>query len=151
MQKNIFLKEDKFFSSFKEFIYKVYSSKLMMQIFYYFEEFRDFIYPFEGEDKDDIFKEMLLLTKFYPFNFDILHEYTSMIFPKVIISSIIKENNSKENIFSKILNNDLESDNKLNEESLQKFLQIVKMKKELIKVKTISKDEMEELINSDGG
>ena len=122
---------------------------------------------------------MFLLTKFYPFNFDKLHGYTSKIFPKVIISSIIKENNSKENIiinFSKILNtifheqqkhyiktivhynffrfklyNDLESDNKLNEESLQKFLQIVKKKKELTKVHKISKDEMEELTNSDGG
>ena len=57
MQKNIFFIEDKYFNSFKEFIYRVYKSKLMIQIFYYFEEFRDFIYPFEGEDKDIFLKK----------------------------------------------------------------------------------------------
>ena len=45
----------------------------------------------------------------------------------------------------------LESDNKLSDESFDKYLKIVKKKKELINVPRISKDEMREILFSDGG
>ena len=45
----------------------------------------------------------------------------------------------------------LDSDNKLSNEYLDKYLKIVKKKKELINIPRISKDEMKEILFSDGG
>ena len=179
LSKNIITFEEHFFNSFKDFIFEVYQSKLMKQIFYVTEEFKDYYYPFDGKEKKNIFDEMFSNTSFFPLKCDQLHGYTCKIFTKVIISTILKDNKSLEHIIisiSYILNTifheqakhyikslihynsirhklitPLDSDNKLSDESFDKYLKIVKKKKELINVPRISKDEMREILFSDGG
>ena len=157
MTKNIILFDNEFFNEIKGFILKVYESKLFKEIFYFTDEFKDFLYPFEGEEKDNIFNEMFENTKFYPFEFDYLNGYTNKILPKIIISSIIKDGSTLEKIitsFTHILNTmfheqmkhyiktlilynrlrlslsvSLESENSLNGETLDKYIKIVKKKK----------------------
>ena len=179
LKKNIIIFEEKFFNSFKNFIFEIYQSKLMKQIFYSTEELDNYYYPFEGKEKKEIFNEMFSNTEFYPFKIDQLHGYTCKIFSKVIISTILKDNSSLERIIisiSFILNTilheqakhyiktlihynslrqnnitPLESDDKLKNESLDKYIKILKKKKELIECSKISKEEFEEILYSDGG
>ena len=179
LEKNIITYEEHFFNAFKEFIFQIYQSKLMKQIFYYTEEFSDYYYPFEGKEKQKIFDEMFSNTSFYPLKTDKLHGYTCKLFTKVLITSILKDNSCLEKIiisFNLIINTifheqlkhyikalvhynslrlnhitPLESDDKLSQESLDKYLKIVKKKKELINYPKISNEEFEEIINSDGG
>ena len=141
----------------KENILQVYESKLFKEIFYLTEEFKDFLYPFEGEEKYNIFNEMFENTKFYPFEFDYLNGYTNKILPKILISSIIKDGSNLEKIiinFTHILNTmfheqmkhyikmlihynslrlslsvSLESDKYLKDDTFEKYLKIVKKKK----------------------
>ena len=157
MTKNIILFDNDFKKDFKEFILQVYESKLFKEIFYLTEEFKDFLYPFEGEEKYNIFNEMFENTKFYPFEFDYLNGYTNKILPKILISSIIKDGSNLEKIiinFTHILNTmfheqmkhyiqmlihynslrlslsvSLESDKYLKDDTFEKYLKIVKKKK----------------------
>ena len=179
LKKNIITYEEHFFNDFKEFIFQIYQSKLMKQIFYYTEEFSDFFYPFEGKEKNKIFNEMFSNTSFYPLKIDKLHGYTCKLFTKILITTVLKDNSCLEKIiisFNLIINTifheqlkhyikasihynslrinhitPLESDDKLSKESLDKYLKIVKKKKELINNPKISKEEFEEIIYSDGG
>ena len=179
MTKNIILFDNEFFNEIKGFILKVYESKLFKEIFYLTDEFKDFLYPFEGEEKDNIFNEMFENTKFYPFEFDYLNGYTNKILPKIIISSIIKDGSTLEKIitsFTHILNTmfheqmrhyiktliqynglrlslsvSLESENSLKGETLDKYIKIVKKKKKLLNISKMSEDELREIKKSDGG
>ena len=41
------------------------------EIFYFTDKY--FLYPFEGEEKDNIFNEIFEITKFHQFEFDFLY------------------------------------------------------------------------------
>ena len=179
MTKNIILFDNEFFNELKKFILQVYESKLFKEIFYITEEFKDFLYPFEGEEKDNIFSEMFEITKFYPFELDNLYGYTNKILPRIIISSLFKDCSSIERIignFAYLLNTlfheqmkhyikaliyynslrlnlsfSLVSDKPLKEETFEKYYNIVKKKKELLDVFKVSNDEIREIKQSDGG
>ena len=179
IKKSIFTFEDNFFISLKNFFYEVYQSRVMKDIFYLTEEFKEFYYPFCGKEKELIFKELFDATEFYPFPYDGLCGYTCKILPKIIISSSLKNNSSMEKIiidFSKIINTvfheqfkhlvktiihyntlrlnlfqPLESEERLDSQNFQNFLKIVKKKKEEINYKFISEHELEEIVLSDGG
>ena len=157
MTKNPILFDNEFYKEFKDFILEVYESKLFKEIFYVTDDFKDFFYPFEGEEKDNIFSEMFELTKFYPFEFDYLHGYTNKILPKILISSIFKNAHCLEKMiinFVHIINTlfheqlkhyikglihynslrlnlsvSLESKKPLNEEVYEKYKKVVKKKK----------------------
>lgn len=179
MNKNIILFDDEFYNSIKDFMLEVYESKLFKEIFYFTDEFRDFLYPFEGEEKENIFNEMFENTKFYPFEYDYLNGYTDKLIPKIIVNSIIKDCSSLEKIIinfayvistmfheqmkhyikmlihynSLRLNLDvsLESDEYLKDEEYEKYLKIVQKKKEIVNYLKISSDEITEIKKSDGG
>ena len=179
MKKNIILFDDDFYDEIKKFLLKVYESKLFREIFYLTDEFKDFLYPFEGEDKDNIFTEMFEITKFYPFEFDNLQGYTNKILPRILISSIIKDCSNIEKIiisFAKMINTlfheqikhyikmlihynslrlnlsvSLESEKPLNDENFEKYFKVVQKKKEILNIINISKDEIREIKESDGG
>ena len=162
LEKNIITYEEKFYSDFKEFIFEIYQSKLMRQIFYIVEEFNNYYYPFDGKENKIIFQEMFENTFFYPFKTDQLQDNSGL--EKIIISiyliiNTIFHEQMKHYIKALIHYNSLrlshisplESDDELTKESFDKYIKILKKKKELIKCPRISKEELEEIIYSDGG
>ena len=179
MEKNIIKFDKEFYKEFKNFMLVVYESKLFKEIFYLTDEFKDFLYPFEGEEKDNLFNEMFDNTKFCPFEFDYLNGFKSKLLPKILISSILKDNSNFEKIiisFTYLINTmfheqmkhyikmllhynslrlslsvSLESDNSLKDDIFEKYLKVVKKKKEILNYLKISEEELKEIKESDGG
>ena len=179
MEKNIIKFNSVFYEEFEKFMLNIYESKLFKEIFYLTEEFKDFLYPFEGEEKENIFKEMFNNTKFYPFEFDYLTGFTSKLIPEILISSILKDYSNFEKIIISIsylintvfheqmkhyikmllhfnslrlsLSVSLESDKPLNDDLFEKYLKVVKKKKEILNYLEINEKELKEIKESDGG
>ena len=181
MDKNIVLFDEEFYNDIKSFMLQVYESKLFKEIFYMIDEFKDFLYPFETGEKENIFNEMFENTKFYPFEFGYNYSngHTNKIIPKIIINSIINDCSSLEKIiinFALIINtifceqlnkyikiliyyNSLrlnlssffDNHENLNKNNFEKYLKIVQKKKEIINYLNISSDELKEIKESDIG
>ena len=82
LEKNILKNDKEIYEAFLKYLKHIYSSNIIKDIFYLSPEFNDFLYPLED---NEIFKEIIEYTNFFPIYGKILHEYTQKGIPDIII------------------------------------------------------------------